>query len=82
MTTVGTTIATGPVAIMIVPSWSPIRPVTLGTMCAPWATALGAALVSLAAIMLVVRLVAWGQRRLRSSVGSGRTWLRQRRAFS
>ena len=82
MTTVGTTVAAGPVATTIVPSWNPIPPVTLGALIAPWATQLGAALVGLATIMLIVRLVAAAQQRLRGFVGSGRTWLRQRRAFS
>ena len=76
MNTAGTMITAGPVATMIVPSSSPIPPVTLGAMIAPWATELGAALVSLATIMLVVRLVAGGRRALRCY------WFRQRRAFS
>jgi len=61
MTTAGTMMTAGSVASMIVPSWSPIPPVTLKAMSAPWATELGAALVSLAAIMLVAGLVAGGR---------------------
>jgi hypothetical protein len=78
MTTIGGMMTAGPVATMVVPTSSPIPPVTLGAMCAPWATELGAALASAAAIMLVMRLVA---RRRRHSVGSERGWLRQRRAL-
>ena len=56
MTTAGPMMTAGPVATMIVPSSSPIPPITLRAMSAPWATELGAALVSLATIMLVLRL--------------------------
>jgi len=65
MTTAGTMVAAGPVATMIVPSSSPIPPVILGTMIEPWATELGVALVSFAAVMLVAPLVAGIRRRFR-----------------